>query len=895
MKRKNIQNKNGISISDSIVMSVKRKHANYRKPFSAAIAVIGFVSVIMAFLGMFSFNYSPKKIFFAAAAIGTFYLVLALISKKALWVYAGSVVLFVIGAYKKASKIALGFKFIYNIIYKDAYHSEIEYYKGLKSALEIPSVNTLFIFYIWLLAIVVFFFTICRPNPVLPLMTTFPVLEIGMYNGIRVPVLWGILCIAFWLALLAMSTIDVGEYSGGQSGFVRKNDLFFPKRHMKLKVTEKCGMLIVASVIAVAGVSSCFLKLTHYKRSEKLDNKRREVTEALNDFSFDNLAESLSNLSSAIGFDFEYENHKLGTNDHVRYKNVTDLTVTLEHPMEGALYLKDYSGAIYKNNEWFGLPSSSYKHEIFDDFDSYDLHPQDFPAMFTKLLDPSYQETTIWIKPSQKKSRHTYAPYGTIGVNGISYNKDLTISNKSAKKGESSYKFINVNVDDLSNKLIFSEQQNKYVPSRVVYSASDITDSKKREKILKYCRENDLISYDDFFPVDFDIHADPDYLLNDGDTLLAEMLQNSYKNFVYDNYLEVPGTKAMEEVREHYADILDAYDGTVESTFAVLDGIHSRMESECTYSLYPRKTPSNRDFVNYFLLENKKGDCTHFATSGVMLARMAGIPARYATGYIVVENDQNAGKQNNDGSLTIDVKDNRSHAWAEIYLDSIGWVPYEFTAGYSTREITTQPVTTAEPTTNDATTTTMTTAERTSGPATKAATTTTVTASSTAPATTGHGAIGSGHGNGIHIPKAVGNILLVLFALILIAAFILLRRRFIINLRKKRFTTGKAEKKAGYIYAYAEKLLETLEMRSENGNYKSFAEDVEKNYGGIYFEKGAFEKLTDVALRATFSKETPTAEEVEECLKTVESISDKLYSKSNRVNKLKLMYVSVLK
>ena len=84
-------------------------------------------------------------------------------------------------------------------------------------------------------------------------------------------------------------------------------------------------------------------------------------------------------------------------------------------------------------------------------------------------------------------------------------------------------------------------------------------------------------------------------------------------------------------------------------------------------------------------------------------------------------------------------------------------------------------------------------------------------------------------------------------------------------------------------------------MRSENGNYKSFAEDVEKNYGGIYFEKGAFEKLTDVALRATFSKETPTAEEVEECLKTVESISDKLYSKSNRVNKLKLMYISVLK
>lgn len=895
MKRKNIQNKNGISISDSIVMSVKRKHANYRKPFSAAIAIIGFISVIMAFLGMFSFNYSPKKIFFAAAAIGTFYLVLALISKKALWVYAASVILFVIGAYKKAAKIALGFKFIYNIIYKDAYHSNIEYYKGLKSALEIPAVNTLFIFYIWLLAIVIFFFTICRPNPVLPLLVTFPVLEIGMYNGIRVPVFWGILCIAFWLALLAMSTIDVGEYSGGQSGFVRKNDLFFPKRHMKLKVTEKCGMLIVASVVAIAGVSSCFLKLTHYKRSEKLDNKRRDVTEALNDFSFDNLAESLSNLSSAIGLDFEYENHKLGTNDHVRYKNVTDLTVTLDHPISGAIYLKDYSGSIYKDNEWFKLPSSAYKNQIFDDFKEYDLHPQDFPALFTEILIPNYHENTIWIKTSQKKSRHSYAPYGTLLTSGIEYNNDLTVSSKGAKKGEGSYKFININIDDLSNSLIFSEQQNKQVPSRMVYSASDITDSKKREKILKYCKDNDLISYDDFFPVDFDIHADPAYLLNDGDTLLAELLQNSYKDFVYDNYLEVPDTKAMEEVREKYADILALYDGTVESTFAVLDGIHSRMEAECTYSLYPRKTPSNRDFVNYFLLENKKGYCTHFATAGVMLARMAGIPARYATGYIVVENDQSAGKQNNDGSLTIDVKDNRSHAWAEIYLDSIGWVPYEFTAGYSTREITTEPVTTAEPTTNNDATTTLTTAERTTGSVTKPSTTTTVSAVTTLNTSTGKGGLGSGTGHGIHIPKVLRNILLTLFALILIVGFTLLRRRFIINLRQKRFTTGKAEKKAGYIYAYAEKLLEVLEMKSENGNYKSFAEDVEKNYGGIYFENGAFEKLTEIALRASFSKETPTAEEIAESIRTVNSISDKLYSKANRINKLKLMYFSVLK
>ena len=358
MKRKNIQNKNGISISDSIVMSVKRKHANYRKPFSAAIAIIGFVSIIKAFLGMFHFHYTVSTVFMAAAVIGAFYLTLSIIGKRALWVYAASVIVFVVCAYRKAAKIALGFKFIYNIVYKDAYHSEIEYYKGLKSALEVTSVNTLFIFYIWLLAIIVFFFTICRPNPVLPLMVTFPVLEIGMYNGIRVPVFWGILCIAFWLALLAMSTIDVGEYSGGQSGFVRKNDLFFPKRQMRLKVTEKCGMFVIGSITAVALLTTAMISLTDYKRSDELNQKRIKIRDAVASFSMENLADSLSNLTSAFGIDLKYENHKLGNVDRLRYKNTVDLTVNVSGKYDGAIYLKDFTGAVYSGNEWQASPAS---------------------------------------------------------------------------------------------------------------------------------------------------------------------------------------------------------------------------------------------------------------------------------------------------------------------------------------------------------------------------------------------------------------------------------------------------------------------------------------------------------------------------------------------------------
>lgn len=47
MKRKKLQNNSGISISDSIVMSVKKKRADLRRPLSVLIAVMGFASVLM--------------------------------------------------------------------------------------------------------------------------------------------------------------------------------------------------------------------------------------------------------------------------------------------------------------------------------------------------------------------------------------------------------------------------------------------------------------------------------------------------------------------------------------------------------------------------------------------------------------------------------------------------------------------------------------------------------------------------------------------------------------------------------------------------------------------------------------------------------------------------------
>ena len=97
--------------------------------------------------------------------------------------------------------------------------------------MERDAVTTLFVFYMWLLArYVIYFFTICRPNPILPLLVTFPAIEIGLYNGIEISVFWEFLLSHTPLALLAMSIIDIGEYSGGNGGFIRKKQSVFPEK-----------------------------------------------------------------------------------------------------------------------------------------------------------------------------------------------------------------------------------------------------------------------------------------------------------------------------------------------------------------------------------------------------------------------------------------------------------------------------------------------------------------------------------------------------------------------------------------------------------------------------------------------------------------------------------------
>jgi hypothetical protein len=93
------------------------------------------------------------------------------------------------------------------------------------------------------------------------------------------------------------------------------------------------------------------------------------------------------------------------------------------------------------------------------------------------------------------------------------------------------------------------------------------------------------------------------------------------------------------------------------------------------YTLEVEMPPLNRDMVDYFLFDLKKGYCDYYATSMVVMARSLGIPSRIAIGYYRGSYD--------DVNRRYIVTEADAHSWVEVYVPDIGWVPFEPTAGRS--------------------------------------------------------------------------------------------------------------------------------------------------------------------------------------------------------------------
>ncbi|MFR8089365.1 MAG: transglutaminase-like domain-containing protein [Lachnospirales bacterium] len=104
-----------------------------------------------------------------------------------------------------------------------------------------------------------------------------------------------------------------------------------------------------------------------------------------------------------------------------------------------------------------------------------------------------------------------------------------------------------------------------------------------------------------------------------------------------------------------------------DSPYAKAMALRDYLSEQCTYTLTPGTPDPEEDFVAYFL-QDRQGYCVYYASALTVMCRLEGIPARYVTGYGMIPEENGNGYQATQAT---------GHAWTEIYLHQIGWVPLD--------------------------------------------------------------------------------------------------------------------------------------------------------------------------------------------------------------------------
>jgi transglutaminase superfamily protein len=93
-----------------------------------------------------------------------------------------------------------------------------------------------------------------------------------------------------------------------------------------------------------------------------------------------------------------------------------------------------------------------------------------------------------------------------------------------------------------------------------------------------------------------------------------------------------------------------------------------------SYDLKPGKSPdATESMLHYFLMNNRRGYCTYYATAATLFFRVAGIPARVAIGFV-------PGQTSKKNPGWYYVYSQQGHAWTEIYLGpNLGWLDVDVT------------------------------------------------------------------------------------------------------------------------------------------------------------------------------------------------------------------------
>lgn len=401
-------------------------------------------------------------------------------------------------------------------------------------------------------------------------------------------------------------------------------------------------MLCVITLILFWGIKQ-FVTVNRYNEYNGINEAKTKVQSFMTEFSIRDVSDKLANIrwnmrSDRIESSGGLGLGELGRVDEVTYDDTEHLKVTvpLKSVIEG-IYLKGYVGSVYTGDSW--ETHSRLIRENYEDLLA-EIPKEEFePAIGSSIFINQYpyrhfiSQGRITITYLKANKSYVYAPYFTLfkDKDRVDFVYDLgTISTNDIKGGAYDYSY---SLSNLTNVL------------------SDLVD----KKTLYY----------------------------EGDAQYSEH-EKKYRDFVYDTYTMLP--EGLDRLRRDFS--REQVGPASENLHNAITYVKDYLNQFTRYTLSPGRLPKNKDFVEYFLYENKIGYCTHFASAGALMLRAMGYPTRYVEGYAINRSDLMdsaslyIGETERDSSsVDITVKDNNAHAWVEVYYDGFGWIPVEFTTG----------------------------------------------------------------------------------------------------------------------------------------------------------------------------------------------------------------------
>lgn len=159
----------------------------------------------------------------------------------------------------------------------------------------------------------------------------------------------------------------------------------------------------------------------------------------------------------------------------------------------------------------------------------------------------------------------------------------------------------------------------------------------------------------------------------DDDEVKAFLKQEALlRLYAGENYLEIPEETAAVLARTFKTQNHDM------SLSEIKDLILDTLDDTLTYTEEAVTYQGDGDFLTFLLERSGSGYSVHYATAAALMLRYFGVPARYVEGYFL---PREAASHYEAGETVVLTEEN-AHAWAEYYLDGIGWIPFETTPGY---------------------------------------------------------------------------------------------------------------------------------------------------------------------------------------------------------------------